>query len=119
MEKKTVRQFSLLGLVLMGASALTAAVVPTKAADVADGSADNGRAQQFSAGNDANVAILSCAIASGVLDCHITDGTVSTVLGGNGTLVVQSVGLWDTQGNTSASIINNGIDTTSQLVRVL
>ena len=119
MEKKTVRQFSLLGLVLMGASALTAAVVPTKPADVREGSADNGRALQFSANNDAVQASLSCAVQAGTPDCHVTAGTLSTVAGGNGTFIVtDDGGQYQTEGNTSASRIGNGFDTTSNTVLV-
>lgn len=118
MEKKTVRQFSLLGLVLMGASALTAAVVPSKAAPVQGNSADNGKAVQFSNDNAAQ-AVLSCVAVDDVFDCHITALSGTTGVGVLGTKV-QSVGgrLYDTVGNTSASNPLNANDTTSQLVRI-
>lgn len=118
MEKKTVRQFSLLGLILMGASALTAAVVPTKAASDQSNTANNGKAAQFSNDNAAQ-AVLSCVLTEeSPLDCHITVGTVSSGAG-LGTRIQTAGGRrFDTNGNTSASNPADGFDTTSQLVQV-
>lgn len=119
MEKKTVRQFSLLGLVLMGASALTAAIVPSKAAPLQANSADNGTLRQFSGGDNANQVIVSCVVLpQQVLKCHVTVGT-GTTGGAVATIIITINGhSYQTVGNTSQSNSLNAQDTTSVLQQI-
>lgn len=119
MEKKSVRQLSLLGLVLMGASALTAAIVPSKPAPEQGNSLNNGTLRQFSGGNDVVQNIVSCVVIAGApLKCHVTAGTGTSV--GAATSVVRTAGggTYTTRGNTSQSISGDGNDTTSILTLV-
>lgn len=118
MEKKSVRQFSLLGLALMGVSALTAAIVPSKAAPLQTNSVNDGTAKQFSGGDNAVQAVISCVNQAGVKHCHLTV-SVTTGVGAFGTLVQSAGGrFYDTQGNTSVSITVGAVDTTSVLIRI-
>lgn len=120
MEKKSLRKLSLLGLVLMGASALTAAIVPSKAADIQGNSADNGTLRPFSADNGVGDPLInSCVNVNPVnLSCHFTSGTLTSGAG-IGTRI-QTVGghRYQTVGNTSNSDGDPDVDTTSILAAI-
>lgn len=116
MEKKTVRQFSLLGLALMGVSALTAAIAPSKAAPAQVNSVNNGTIRQFSGGDGAVQAVVSCINAGNNTACHLTNS--GTTIGAGTLIATDDGGLYDTQGNTSLSRTLLGGDTTSVLVKI-
>lgn len=114
MEKKTFRQMSLLGMLLMGASAITAAIVPSKAAPDQTNSDNNGRVLVNSGiGGSQSPAIYSCVAAAGTPDCHLTELSGTGLVG---TVFVNGVGdRFTTAGNTSLSDPAIAGDTTSQL----
>lgn len=119
MEKRSVRQFSLLGLALMGVSALTAAFTTSNAAPQNPNTANNGTLRNFSGGNGAIQVIDSCITAVQAVSCHKTalgPGLLGTNTGA-ATVYVNALGQrFTTQGNTSHTIANNGVDTTSVLI---
>lgn len=102
MQKLSAKKISILGLVLMGASALTAAVVPSKEVKEDQGD-DNGRLLQLSATVNGPNAVLSCATASSPFQCTKTVGsTVNSTTGSGLTNSYVGVNLTDqTVGNTS------------------
>lgn len=71
MQKSSIRKFSLLGLVLVAASAVTAAILPKNDSPrIFDG------VQAASTGGDGNQ--KSCINVAGTKDCSITEGTFTT-----------------------------------------
>lgn len=75
MQKLSLRKMSVLGLVLMGASALTAAIVPAKKERSGDGQ-NNGRLALNSAtAGGANV--LSCVPDAVIESCTATEGSIN------------------------------------------
>lgn len=111
MEKKTFRQMSLLGMLLMGASAITAAIVPSKAAPDQTNSDNNGRVLVNSGvGGSQTPAVYSCVAVAGTPDCHLTD------LSGTGLATIVATGSgkqYTTINNTSLSNPVIAGDTTS------
>ncbi len=119
MEKKSLRKLSLLGLVLMAASAITAAIIPPKAVEIQPDTADNATLRQLSCEGVGNPLIFSCCNINPVaLSCHYTAGT-RTSGAGIGTLI-QTVGghRYQTNGNTSLSDGDPDVDTTSILAAI-
>lgn len=112
MKKVSVRKLSVLGMVLMAASAVTAAVLPSKASDVKrDGSANNATLISASGVTPGGGGVKSCVpdVAPDVVySCHLTDGTLTGVAS-------EGLGV-KTQNNTSLSITDNDIDTTSIII---
>ena len=106
MQKLSVKKLSILGIVLTAASAVTAAVMPSKSSDIKfANSADNGTLVDNSGGGG-SAGIVSCITdVNGGVSCHLTaassTGALSEVAGRK------------TAGNTSDSIPNNAADTTS------
>ena len=93
MKNISWRRFSILGLVLMGASAVTAAVLPDKSAEPLD---VLGSLTVSTAGG--NPAILSCTVTNNVTTpCNVTQGTISTA----GSAADSLVGLFQTSNNTT------------------
>lgn len=112
MEKKTFRQMSLLGMLLMGASAITAAIVPSKPASDQANSVDNGRALANSGAGGAQTPPVYSCVAGGPADCHLTANSGT----GAATVVVTASGnQYTTIGNTSLSNPADAVDTTSAL----
>ncbi|NML22968.1 hypothetical protein HHL16_18975 [Pseudoflavitalea sp. G-6-1-2] len=122
MEKKSVRRFSALGLVLLGASALTAAIVPSKPAPEQANSLNNGTLRQFSGGDGAIANVFSCVTLIVAAHCHktVTAANVTGTTGGAITTVaINGLGQQvTTRGNTSLSVTVGAVDTTSILVRI-
>jgi hypothetical protein len=126
MEKNTVRRFSLLGMVLMGASALTAAIVPSKEADNQTNSVNNGTLRQFSGGDGAVANVLSCVTIIVVANCHKTvtgEGTLGTgTTNDDGDVITimqtSSGNFYTTANQTSRSRSLVAGDTTSVLNRI-
>lgn len=115
MQRNPIQQFSVLGLILMAASAVTAAVLPAKTITIQTNSADNGRVLVNSGvGGAQNPPVYSCIAAAGTPDCHLSiSGT------GVETFVMDEYGnLYDTLNNTSLSDPAIAGDTTSILVMV-
>lgn len=108
MKKLSVKKLSVLGLVLMAASAVTAAILPNNsdATKFDDGSVDNGVAR-IGSGAGSGAAVLSCVNFAATPDCHLTAVNITF------TGVASSAALRHTAGNTSASIPDNGVDITS------
>lgn len=105
MTKVSLRKLSMLGLVLMAASAVTAAIVPSKSkAAKLENSEDNGRLLNAS-GLGTGGGVDSCVFASGAPTCHVT---ADTTTGDNSSLVGTR-----TDGNTSHSNSQDSVDTTS------
>ena len=122
MRKQSVRQFSLLGLALMVVSAITSAFTTSTSFYFQLNSANNGTLRPFSGGNGASMMISSCITSvQPFANCHKTDygpGLLGTRTGVATVYVNQLGQRFTTQGNTSMSIPNNGIDTTSVLTPV-
>lgn len=79
---------------------------------------DNGSLRNFSNDNGPYV-IISCYFGSEAPNCHHTIDTLSTGINTYGTIIIfDGFDAYDTQGNTSHSIIGNLVDTTSVLVRI-
>jgi len=78
MKKLSWQRISILGVVLMGASAVTAAVLPSKAA-----SHDASGGSLTAAGTkDGTVAVLSCTFtADAATPCTVTVGSATTISG--------------------------------------
>lgn len=75
MKKVSARKFTVLGMVLMAASAVTAAVLPEKSTDLklANSANDATLRSQSGAGNDNNVGVLSCVADNDqVFSCHLS-----------------------------------------------
>jgi hypothetical protein len=110
MKKVSLKKLSVLGLVLMAASAVTAAILPTNTNKLQANSADNGTLRsQSGVGNDNNVPVVSCVAdnaGDNVFSCHLTAGSSTGAAS-------EAIGA-RTLGNTSDSDGNrlNG-DTTS------
>ncbi|SDG48939.1 hypothetical protein [Chitinophaga filiformis] len=98
MKRVSVKNLSLLGLVLMAASAVTAAVMPDKSNNKR---VNNGTLRAFSNGDSVNEDVISCVIVSGggVNSCTVS-GTATTAAGAQidesrvqiGSLFYQTVG---------------------------
>ena len=104
MQKVSLRKLSVLGLVLMAASAVTAAIVPSKSKDLKQvNSANNGLLRNAS-GAGTGGGVDSCVNLAGA-QCHFTADTKTGAASSNA--------LTHTNNNTSHSVPNNGFDTTS------
>jgi hypothetical protein len=104
MKKVSVKNLSLLGLILTAASAVTAAVVPDKA----DGKRlNNGTLRAFSATNagvdqDAAAAVISCLALSGAASCTVTvQSNTTTGFFANESRLLDGGFYYQTIGNTS------------------
>ncbi|OQP44586.1 hypothetical protein A4H97_09465 [Niastella yeongjuensis] len=112
MTKVSFKKLSVLGLVLMAASAVTAAVLPAKSKDAADDNSANNATLKSNSGELGSGGVNSCIpdVDDEVYSCHLSVG--ATFTNDNGT----SVGANHTVGNTSQSNPNNSVDTTSAAV---
>lgn len=116
MAHQSIRNFSILGLLLLSVSAITAAIVPAQKNPLQTNSLNNGTLRQFSGGDGAIVKVLSCVTAMVAANCHKTDLS-GTTGDDNDTVQVNALGhVLTTRGNTSLSRVNIGGDTTSILV---
>lgn len=109
MNKILLTKFSILSLVLLTVSLVTAALLPMKSNDAKrDGSANNGTLISASGITPGGGGIKSCisdAAGDLMFSCHVTVPTDSGIA---------SEGLGHkTIGNTSTSDTDNGFDTTS------
>ncbi|AXY75210.1 hypothetical protein D3H65_15000 [Paraflavitalea soli] len=104
MKKVSVRKFTVLGMVLMAASAVTAAVLPGRSNDLKqDNSADNATLRsQSGLGNDVNQNIVSC-VADNTQNwsCHLS--LAATLTNGNGSNNAGNVTVGNTSQSTSAT----------------
>ena len=71
MQKSSLKRFSLLGLVLLAASAVTAAFTTTSKSDVANEKV-NGQLSFSTRGG------ATCTVNGGGAQCNVTEGTVTT-----------------------------------------
>lgn len=113
MKEVSVRKLSILGMVLLAASAVTAAVLPEKSSDMRQvNSANDGTLRsQSGAGSPDNDPIISCVPdQTQVWSCNMSTGTITT---GSG-VVSDDIGV-NTNGNTSNSNPLNSVDTTSDV----
>lgn len=111
-------KFSLLGLTLMSASALIAALYTSKPVPSQANSVNNAMLRVNSCGDNMNAAVVSCCLGAGPnFNCHKTEGSGTTnAIDKTHTFLVDGAGnFFQTRGNTSGSILNNGVDTTSIL----
>lgn len=110
MKKVSVKNLSLLGLVLMAASAVTAAVVPDKSDSkrVNNGTLRNFSATDAGADRDAVQNILSCiAIASGI-SCTATASNTTTGAFQDQSRLLVGEFYYQTLGNTSDTALVTG-----------
>ena len=117
MKKISVKNLSLLGLVLMGASAVTAAV----ASDKSNTRRANNGTLRINSGISADglAAVVSCSPRSGsAFSCTATDATLTSVGTPDESLTVINGLNYQTIGNTSQTNPNDGIDQNSVLQRV-
>lgn len=113
MERKSIRQMSILGVVLMVASAVTAAVVPDKPADNQTNSLNDGKLLINSgAGGSLGSPVVSCVAGASPFACHIT----SSGTGAATVVITAQGGEYTTQNNTSLSRTGVAGDTTSILI---
>jgi hypothetical protein len=105
MTKVSLRKLSVLGLVLMAASAVTAAIVPSKAKDLKQVNSDNNGILRDASGAGTGGGVDSCVNGDDNFDCHVTANTKT----GNESENL----LTRTAGNTSHSNSNDSADTTS------
>jgi hypothetical protein len=111
MQKLSFKKMSVLGLVLMGASALTAAVIPSKEAKEDHGD-DNGRLFLDSATVNGPSLQVSCAIASSPFQCTATNSFAATTTGrGLADSFVGALNTDQTVGNTSQTGDIGGLQT--------
>ncbi len=111
MKSVSFRKLSVLGTILLAASAVTAAILPQRSNDLkVDGSADNATLRSQS-GVGGGGGALSC-VADNTLNfsCHQS----ALQFTGTGAASDQFPNIV-TANNTSQSIKNNGIDTTSHV----
>ncbi len=98
MQKTSLKKLSILGLVLVAASAVTAAVVPNQISDKRDNANNGSLRQTLTSGGDWTC--VANSPGTGVT-CTVTDNSsVDTTGGGSGSSVTQVNGR-DTLGNTS------------------
>lgn len=121
MKKVSVKNLSLLGLVLMAASAVTAAVVPDKSSGKR---ANNGTLRLFSAtaagaDQDAPQAQLSCIPEiESVMSCTATASNTTTGAFLQSSRLQIGTLYYDTVGNTSQTNPNDGVDQNSVLEEI-
>ena len=96
MEKMSIKKWSVLGLVLMGASAVTAAVLPSK-----NNINETGALVPQSGDGAGSALIFSCRPGDG--DCTLTANSDSTVNVNQGVTTFSTGAGMQTQGNTSTS----------------
>lgn len=108
---------STISLLLIATAALIAAFFKPASKEEQANSADNGTIRLYSC-SQAPVAIVSCCWGFEVFDCHHTMPTLTTSPNGIESFLQTANGrLYQTIDNTSNSIANNSIDTTSMLMR--
>ncbi|WP_315816504.1 hypothetical protein [Paraflavitalea speifideaquila] len=111
MKNTSARKLSILGIILMTASVVTAAILPGNSKDLKQAnSADNGTLRSFSGiGSDQNNPIVSC-VGDNTLrfSCHISIITGTGI--GSDIFPIQV-----TANNTSNSNPNDARDTTSKV----
>ena len=90
-----MKKLSILGLVLMGASAVTAAILPSKAAAFDEG-ADNATLQNSTNGGQTCIPDLTNNFS-----CNVTVGAATTTTGAQGNSYTGELQDQQTQGNTS------------------
>ena len=122
MEKVSLRKLSVLGLVLMAASAVTAAVAPNKADDKRV-SNNNGTLRPLS-NSIGGPAVFSCIDDVDTVDSCTATATATTTAGdANNSAVTQGINQVQTTRNTSNTLAipdgPGGADQTSHVVIVI
>jgi uncharacterized protein (DUF2147 family) len=96
MKSLSLRKLSMLGLVLMAASAVTAAILPDKAPKAKVEGDDNGTLREDQTGS-----VVTCVARDGAASCNVTVGTTTT--GNQGNSFTGLLNTDQTQTNTSQS----------------
>ncbi len=118
MKRKLMIRFSIIGFILISASALISAILPFKKASLQTNSFPFGTLRIFSGDLAGFFDIYSCQLSPIVnYNCHFTAETETTGIG-LGTIIQTNFGhKYQTYQNTSMSDGNEEVDTTSLLLR--